>query len=337
MERTIPKALGRSLVPTDLGEQSTANKVLRAGHLLLFLVVVHSKMGRLWWSSEFSTKSLPPAARGYRGWWLQHGRSVLRTSLPSPSHQYYRIRTVSRWMATWTFRVSNPQANLLFSPNKTMIERAVAVFSRSKYHIAHHARALFLKYKVLKRAEETNAADQALVECTSLHRQIIPGDSRTPQFLSQADFDQLLPAWFGKGIVAFASRPPQIACILLAYRVCKFSSSLKATLPWSRMEAYSTMRKTRSYARKDYPMPSALRLIQRIRNSGRQRGRLVPFMITEFIVGDKPGVKLFDSNSKYDFEESIHCPIARFLLQLSNYRFSKFGSLSMDSHGDQPT
>ena len=66
-------------------------------------------------------------------------------------------------------------------------------------------------------------------------------------------------------------------------------------------------------------------------------GGFGPFMITEFVSGDNLGVKLFDSNSNQDFEESIYRQIAGFLLQLSNCRFDTIGSLSMDSHGDQPT
>jgi hypothetical protein len=66
-------------------------------------------------------------------------------------------------------------------------------------------------------------------------------------------------------------------------------------------------------------------------------GGFGPLMITEFIFGDNLGVKLFDSNSDQDFEESIYRQIAGFLLQLSNCRFDTIGSLSMDSHGDEPT
>ncbi|KAH8723979.1 kinase-like domain-containing protein [Phaeosphaeriaceae sp. PMI808] len=62
-----------------------------------------------------------------------------------------------------------------------------------------------------------------------------------------------------------------------------------------------------------------------------------PFTITEFIFGDNLGVKLFDSNSNQDFEESIYRQIAGFLPQLSNCRFDTIGSLSTGSYGDQPT
>ncbi|ESZ98208.1 phosphotransferase family protein [Sclerotinia borealis F-4128] len=66
-------------------------------------------------------------------------------------------------------------------------------------------------------------------------------------------------------------------------------------------------------------------------------GGFGPFMITEFICGDNLGVKLFDTNSNQDFEESIYRQIAGFLLQLSKCRFDKIGSLFMDSNGYQPT
>lgn len=48
-------------------------------------------------------------------------------------------------------------------------------------------------------------------------------------------------------------------------------------------------------------------------------GGFGPFIITEFISGDNLGVKLFDSNSDPDFEDSIYRQIAGFLLQLSNH------------------
>ena len=66
-------------------------------------------------------------------------------------------------------------------------------------------------------------------------------------------------------------------------------------------------------------------------------GGFGPFMITEFVVGDNLGVKLFDSNLNQDFEESIYRQIAGFLLQLSNCKFDTIGSLSMDSHKGEPT
>ncbi|KAH6723679.1 hypothetical protein BKA61DRAFT_566291 [Leptodontidium sp. MPI-SDFR-AT-0119] len=66
-------------------------------------------------------------------------------------------------------------------------------------------------------------------------------------------------------------------------------------------------------------------------------GGFGPFMITEFVVGDNLGVKLFDGNSNLGFEESIYRQIAGFLLQLSNCRFDSIGSLSMDIRADQPT
>jgi hypothetical protein len=66
-------------------------------------------------------------------------------------------------------------------------------------------------------------------------------------------------------------------------------------------------------------------------------GGFGPFMITEFIFGDNLGVKLFDSNSDPDFEESIYRQIAGFLLQPSTCRFDTIGSLSIDSHGDETT
>lgn len=62
-----------------------------------------------------------------------------------------------------------------------------------------------------------------------------------------------------------------------------------------------------------------------------------PLMITEFIFEDNLGVKLFDSHSNQNLEESINRQIAGFLLQLSNCRFDAIGSLSMDSQGDGPT
>ncbi len=77
-----------------------------------------------------------------------------------------------------------------------MIERAVAVFSRSKYHVAHHARALFLKYEILKKAGEIDAADQALTECTILYKQLVPDHDQAPGSLSRDDLDKLLPPWF---------------------------------------------------------------------------------------------------------------------------------------------
>ena len=66
-------------------------------------------------------------------------------------------------------------------------------------------------------------------------------------------------------------------------------------------------------------------------------GGLGPFMITEFVVGDNLGVKLFDRNLNQDFEESIYRQIAGFLLQLSNCKFDTIGSLSMDSYKGEPT
>jgi len=66
-------------------------------------------------------------------------------------------------------------------------------------------------------------------------------------------------------------------------------------------------------------------------------GGFGPFMITEFIVGDNLGVKLFDSNLDQDFEESIYRQIAGFLLQLSNCKFDTIGTLSMDSYKGKPT
>lgn len=66
-------------------------------------------------------------------------------------------------------------------------------------------------------------------------------------------------------------------------------------------------------------------------------GGFGPFMITEFVVGDNLGVKLFNDNLNQDFEESIYRQIAGFLLQLSNCKFDTIGSLSMDSHKGEPS
>lgn len=65
-------------------------------------------------------------------------------------------------------------------------------------------------------------------------------------------------------------------------------------------------------------------------------GGFGPFMITEFMIGENLGDKLFSSDVDEGFEETIYRQISGFLLQLSNCTFDAIGSLSMETRGEKP-